>query len=111
MNPGANDLQNYPVITSASFGGGNVTLSGYLDSVPSTMFRLEFFSNGQCDPSGFGEGQHFLGATVITTAVNCATTFGPVSFPLPAGDDFATATATRLDGAGNPLKPPSYPSA
>src|SRR5262249_45969767 len=42
---GANNLQNYPVITSASFGGGFVTISGTLDSAASTTFRLEFFSN------------------------------------------------------------------
>ena len=40
---GANDLQNYPLITSASFNNGNVILSGSLDSVSSTMFRLRIF--------------------------------------------------------------------
>jgi CSLREA domain-containing protein len=101
---GANDQQNYPVITSASFSNGNVTLSGTLDSVANTMFRLEFFSNEQCDPSGFGQGQHFLGSNVVTTGADCTTTFGPVSFPLPAGDSVLTATATRLDDTGNPIE-------
>ena len=101
---GGNDLQNFPVITSASFGNGNVTLSGNLDSVASTSFRLEFFSSPECDPSGFGQGQHLLGSTDVTTASDCTTGFGPLSFPLPIGDDFATATATRLDGFGNPVE-------
>jgi CSLREA domain-containing protein len=101
---GGNDLQNYPVITSAAFSNGNVMLSGTLDSVSSTMFRLEFFSNGQCDPSGFGQGQHLLGSTVVTTGADCTSAFGPVSFPLPAGQDFVTVTATRLDSAGNPIE-------
>jgi CSLREA domain-containing protein len=101
---GGNDLQNYPVITSAAFSNGNVMLSGTFDSVANTMFRLEFFSNGQCDPGGFGQGQHFLGSIVVATAGDCTSAFGPVSFPLSAGQDFATATATRLDGAGNPIE-------
>src|SRR4029077_15305271 len=33
--PGPNGLQNYPVTTSAMFSGGNVILSGTLDSVAS----------------------------------------------------------------------------
>ena len=101
---GANDQQNYPVITSASFSNGNVMLSGSLDSVSSTTFRIEFFSNGQCDPSGFGEGQHYLGSTLVTTDGDCSAEFGPLSFPLSVGDDWATATATRLDGSGNPIE-------
>jgi CSLREA domain-containing protein len=101
---GANDQQNYPVLTSASFNNGNVMLSGSLDSVSSTMFRLEFFSNGQCDPSGFGQGKHFLGSMVVTTDGNCSATFGPLTFSLPTGNTVATATATRLDGSGNPIE-------
>src|SRR5262249_4452298 len=97
--PGPNDLQNHPVI-SATCGGGNVMVSGTLDSVASTMFRVEFFSSPLCHSSGFGEGKHFLGSSVVTTDANCSATFGPVSFPLPIGDTVATATATRLSPAG-----------
>ncbi len=100
---GPNDLQNYPLI-AASFGGGNVMISGTLDSVASTMFRLEFFSNPACDSSGFGEGKHFLGSTVVTTGADCAVAFGPLSFPLPTGDSVVAATASRLDGGGNPVE-------
>jgi CSLREA domain-containing protein len=101
---GANDQQNYPVITSASFSNGNVMLSGTLDSLSSTTYRLEFFSNRQCDPSGFGQGQHFLGSTLVTTGADCTGNFSPLTFPLPTGDTVATATATRLDGASNPIE-------
>jgi CSLREA domain-containing protein len=97
---GANDFQNYPVITSASFSNGSVTVSGTLDSVSNTMFRLEFFSNEQCDPSGFGQGEHFLGSSVLTTSADCTANFGPLTFSLPTGDTVATATATRLDASG-----------
>ncbi len=69
---GPNDLQNYPVI-SATFSGGNVVISGTLDSVASTMLRLAFFSSPACHSSGFGQG-------------------------------VVAATATRLDGGGNPVE-------
>jgi hypothetical protein len=101
---GPNNLQNYPVITSASFGSGFVMLSGTLDSVPNTMFRLEFFSNTEGDPSGFGEGQTFLGSTTVTTDGSCSASFGPLSFPVPPGQLLVSATATRLDTGGNPIE-------
>jgi CSLREA domain-containing protein len=93
---GPNDLQNYPVITAASIAGGNVTISGTLDSLASNTFRIEFFSNASCDPSGNGEGQTFLGSTTVSTDVNCGATFGPLIFPIPAGQNVITATATLL---------------
>ena len=96
---GPNNLQNFPVITSATTGGGNVTLSGTLNSTPNTTFRVEFFGNPACSTSGFGEGKHFLGFQSVTTDGSGNVAFGPVAFPLPAGDTVFTATAT--DPAGN----------
>jgi hypothetical protein len=104
IDTGANNLQNYPVITSASFGGGFVTLSGTLDSVPNTGFRVEFFSNTEGDPSGFGEGRTFLGSTIVNTGGSCSASFGPLSFPVPSGQLLVTATATILDAGGNPIE-------
>ena len=59
---GANNLQNFPVLTAA--GGG---VQGTLNSIPNTTFRIEFFGNTTCDASGNGEGTTFLGATSVTT--------------------------------------------
>jgi hypothetical protein len=64
---GANNLQNFPVLSSSSSLGGSTTISGSLNSTASTTFTLEFFSNTVGDPSGFGEGQQFLGSTTVTT--------------------------------------------
>ncbi len=93
---GPNELQNYPVITSAVIAAGNVTISGTLDSTALSEFRIEFFSNASCDPSGNGEGQTFLGSTTVTTDASCSATFGPLVFPIPAGQNVITATASRL---------------
>ncbi len=67
---GVNGLgfQNFPVLTSAVGGcGGPTTIGGTLDAMPAN-YRLEFFANPTCDPSGAGEGAEFLGSTTITTS-------------------------------------------
>ncbi len=92
---GPNGLQNYPTITSATIAAGNVTLSGTLNSVASTDFVVDFYSSAACDPSGNGEGQTFLGSTSPTTDNAGNASFGPVSFPIPAGQPVVTATAIR----------------
>jgi len=95
---GANDLQNYPVIASAIVQGGTATVSGTLNSTPSTSFRIEFFASEICDASGHGEGQQFIGTTDVTTDANGDASFGPLTFASP---DNAEITATATDPGGN----------
>jgi titin len=91
---GANNLQNFPVLTSASSSVGGTTIAGTLNSTPNTTFRLEFYSNAAGDPSGFGEGETFIGSTMVTTDGSGNNSF-TVTFPItvPAGH-VITATAT-----------------
>jgi parallel beta-helix repeat protein len=94
MDTGPNDLQNYPVLTSAHSGGGSTTIQGSLDSAPNTTFRVEFFANAQCDPFGNGEGQTFIGSTNLMTNGNCTV---PINVTLPVNvqtGHVITATAT-----------------
>ncbi|MDO8614606.1 MAG: thrombospondin type 3 repeat-containing protein [Dehalococcoidia bacterium] len=95
---GANNLQNFPVVTSAlCCGAGGTVITGSLNSTAGTMFALEFFTNPACDPSGNGEGQSFLGSASVTTVNNDAAisvTVGPAAI-----GSFVTATAT--DPANN----------
>lgn len=95
---GANNLQNYPVITGVTVGGGNVTLSGTLNSTSNTTYRLEFFSNPSPDPRGFGQGQVLLGFTNVTTDAS-----GNASFivTLPNVGGFGNFSATATDAGGN----------
>jgi len=67
---GPNRLQNYPVLTAVNSGGGNTSIQGMLSSTPNTAFRLDFFSNDACNPSGFGEGHFFLDSFKVTTDAN-----------------------------------------
>ena len=67
---GGNGLQNFPVLNSATASGDNITISGTLNSIPNTTFRVEFFDNIALDPSGNGEGQTYLNfAGGVTTSL------------------------------------------
>jgi len=46
---GANNLQDFPVLTSLSSSAGNTTIQGTLNSSPNTTFTIEFFSNAAPD--------------------------------------------------------------
>lgn len=91
---GPNNLQNFPVLTSAASNATTTTVGGTLNSEASKLYRLEFFSNSACDPSGNGEGQTFLGSTNATTDGSGNATFtASLSSPATVGH-VVTATAT-----------------
>ncbi|HXT05130.1 MAG TPA: Ig-like domain repeat protein [Casimicrobiaceae bacterium] len=96
---GPNNLQNYPVITSASISAGLVTLSGTLNSTANTAFFLAFYSNAACDAKGNGEGQSFIGTVDVTTDGSGNASFGPIAFVVPGGQPVITATTS--DGLNN----------
>ena len=91
---GPNNLQNFPVLSSAITTGGNTTITGTLNSTPNTTFVIDFFSNPACDASGNGEGQTYLGLTSVTTDAvgngNISATINGVNLV----GLFVTATAT-----------------
>jgi hypothetical protein len=60
---GPNDLQNYPIITHADYAGGVLTVEGTLNSEPEHFYPIFVFASSECDPSGYGEGERFLGET------------------------------------------------
>ena len=95
---GANNLQNFPVITSATLVGTSTAIAGTLNSTSNTIFRLEFFSSQVSNPSGFGEGQNFIGAASVTTDgsgnANFDQTFPVTVFP----GQIVTANATNPTG-------------
>jgi titin len=94
---GPNSFQNFPVLTSVCQTGNLATIQGTLNSSPGTTFTIEFFANAAADPSGFGEGQTYLGSVQVTTAINCAASFN-FTGAMPAGQPSVTATATDPNG-------------
>ena len=95
---GPNGLQNFPVLTSASSNGGVTTVLGSLDSTPNSVFSLEFFASQECDASGFGEGETFLGSIPMAAGGSGTVAF-TVNLPatVPQGQ-LVTATARGPSG-------------
>jgi hypothetical protein len=91
-----NHDQNFPVLTSASNSASGTTVSGTLNGQANTSFRIEFFSNTAPDPTGYGQGQTYLGFTNVTTDSTGNASF-LVTLPgaTPAGQ-VLSATATNL---------------
>lgn len=91
---GSNNLQNFPVITSAISDGTSTTIFGTLNSTANTEFRLEFFASRTLDPSGFGEGERFIGFATVTTDASGNVSFTETLEGAVPADEFITATAT-----------------
>ena len=93
---GSNNLQNFPVLTSAQTTGATTLVAGSLNSTASTSFNIDFYTNSACDASGNGEGATYIGTTTASTDGT-----GNVSFSANVGaaptqvGQFVTATATR----------------
>ncbi len=91
---GANNLQNFPILTSVSSGPGSATIDGTLGSMPDTEYALDFYFGAACDPSGSGEGRFPIGTTFTTTDGGGDAPF-QATFPITLSDaSFVTATVT-----------------
>jgi HYR domain/FG-GAP-like repeat len=107
---GANNLQNFPILISAISSSTSTTITGTLDSIASTTFRIEFFSNSACDPSGYGEGETSIGSAIVVTDSGCNAVF-TATFPMAvSAAQVITATATRLDLSGSPTDTSEFSS-
>lgn len=103
-NTSSNHYLNFPVINSITSANGQVTINYDLDvndaEVGATGYRVEFFANDAADPSGYGEGQTFLGFETIAGDVSNQS----VTFTLPDGADgnkFVSATTTMTDASAD----------
>ncbi len=78
---GSNDLQNFPVIRSAtkSTATGKTTISGRLDSLPDTDFTIQCFLTDGAPASGYGEGARLLGTLDVRTSSTGSARFSYVS--------------------------------
>jgi hypothetical protein len=95
LDTGANELQNFPTLTSATSAGGVTNIVGIVDSTMNTSFRVEFFSSPSCDTSGNGQGETFIGAATISTPVSSCVANINVNFAVSVpGGSVITATAT-----------------
>lgn len=107
LNGGQGNIgQEAPSLLEAISSGATLTVSGTLASAPNTTYTIQFFVNSSLDPSGFGEGEFFLGETQIDTDGAGNADFTAVAAIVNADLDlnaFADprVTATVTDPSGN----------
>jgi len=88
---GANRLQNFPVLSSATTTSGTTTIEGMLESRPGEFYTIQFFSSPRGD-----EGRKFIGQQRVftdDTSGIASFTFTPAN--AVAAGQRVTATATR----------------
>ncbi|MEG4348662.1 SdrD B-like domain-containing protein [Microcoleus sp. LAD1_D3] len=92
---GANNLQNTPVLTTATASAGSVTVAGTFNSTPSTPFTLQIFAN----TSPGTQGQTFIASIPVTTDAAGNAAFNQTFPAAVTAGQLITATAT--DAVGN----------
>jgi hypothetical protein len=93
LDTGHNNLQNFPVLTSAKTSRRGTTVKGTLNSTASTTFTVQFFSGPAMDL----EGKKFMGQKSVTTDASGNASFTFKTKKKAAGE----ATATATDAGGN----------
>jgi len=92
---GANNLQNYPIITNGVMNGtfDTVTIDSTFNSLPNETFDIEFFATYL--GNGNNQGEIYLGTTQVTTDAAGDTGAIQVAYPFSPSNLFTiTATAT-----------------
>ncbi len=87
-------IPNIPVLTSAVISGQTITITGTYAGSPNTAYALEFFANDRVNPSGYGEGQYYLGTLTVVTNGSGSANFGAHLDTAVAAGQYISATAT-----------------
>jgi hypothetical protein len=99
VDVGPNGLVNFPDLAVAIAGSTAAAVQGSYDGAPGGAFTLEFFASESCNALGYGEGERFLGSTIVNTGGSGQTTFTASLTGLPAPGEAVTATATSAQGS------------
>lgn len=88
-SPFANRLMNYPIITNATYDGQTLRVSGSLTTETNGGYQNMFFLwNEECDPSGYGEGQHFIDS--LGAPIGASGVYNFTNVPLAIDDLYGT---------------------
>ena len=91
-SPGTLTLTSFTSTTS------NSTVSGVVGGLPGQSYQVDVYNNLVADPTGYGEGQTYLGTISVVIGAGGLATFSQ-TFPTPIGaNPILTATATNLLG-------------
>jgi len=94
----ANAGQNYPKL-STIYSGTSTRIRGTMDGKAGKSYTLQFFASPTGDPSGYGEGQIFLGQTNLTLGSICSSNF-TAYLPVSVSTGWVV-TATATDASNN----------
>ena len=64
---GPNNLQNFPVLTSALATESSARIVGSFESAPNEEYTLDFYASSEVDDSNHGEGERYLGSRMVMT--------------------------------------------
>jgi len=90
---GANDFQNYPLLTFATNDGAQITVAGSLQSSPLTPVVVEIHGSRGPHPTGYGGSDGWLGAATGVTDIAGLYAFVVVAPTPPTPPNTLTALA------------------
>lgn len=99
LDTGSNGFINFPEINSVEKSDSDELIVNYdLDAAgsPVGQYRVEFFASHEPDPSGYGEGEIFLGADTASSASDQQILLQSVQ-GLDLSGMFISATTTAID--------------
>jgi hypothetical protein len=89
---GPNNLENFPLITSATYNGVTTSIGGSLDNTDGTTHTIDVYASDVADGSGYGEGRLYLGSTTASGPN------GSWSLNITGLPAYAVITATSTEG-------------
>jgi parallel beta-helix repeat protein len=97
---GANNLQNFPIITEVTATG----ISGTINTTASAPIDIGIFTTTTCDASGYGEGIPLTNVSIPISdngdGTGDGTFFIPFTSPLPTGTIFTAVAFNSSSDAG-----------
>ncbi len=97
VDSGANDLQNYPVLTAALRVSGGTRVLGSFNSTALTSFTLDFYQSGAC-VANTGQAEAYLGALNLTTDADGNASIDTI-LPVVDVGRYLSALATNSGGS------------
>lgn len=92
---GANNLQNFPILSTADSNGN---IMGTLNSLPSTVFAIDYYLNNLADAAN-AQGRTYIGTTNVVTDSSGNATLGFATTQTLTTGQSVTATATNLSAS------------